>query len=139
MKFDILSAIIGLFFGIIITFLVMIGRESYFETGTMFDSATTTDEVQKIYDETVARLVNEANANIPEKNEGVDVSKVGEDLQAKIADVSAAAMKAFTRVAPKTPVAVSPAPETPAAPAPAPETPAAPAPQTSTYEVEPYH
>jgi len=139
MKISIRSLIIGFFAGVILMLLYtkFFSRSSFYETATMFDSATTSDEVQKMYDEAVASVINEVNTNIPAKNEGVDVSKIGEDLQLKIADISAAATKAFARVAPKTVTqAPSPAPE---APAPSPPQEPSPSPQTSTYEIEPYH
>lgn len=136
MKIDIRSLIIGLVVGIILAVMYarVFRRPSYYETATMFDSATTSDEVQKMYDEAVSLAINEVNTNIPGKGEGVDVANVGNDLQMKIADISAAATKAFARVAPKN-VATSPAP----APQVMEATPPAPAPQTSTYEIEPYN
>lgn len=123
--------LLGLLAGILLMILVRRFTSGY-EPADVFVSANTTEEVQKIYDEELARLTEETNKTIGDATPET-AEKAAAELREKIAELSGEATKAFARVAPapKQVTTESPAP----APSPAPE---APAPQTSTYEVEPY-
>lgn len=125
--------LLGFLAGILLMILVRSFTSGY-EPANIFASANTTEEVQKIYDEEIARLTGEVNKNMGDAPTPEVAEKAAADLRDKIANLSGEATKAFAKVAP-TPKQVTTESSAPA-PAPAPE---APAPQTSTYEVEPYH
>ena len=132
--------LLGFLLGVLLTILFRKLTSSY-EPGDIFAVAKTTEDVQKIYDQEMARLTNQANANLGAE----DVDKAAAELRNNIANLSGEATKAFARVAPPPAPAATPAPvvtET-QAPAPAPEMAQAPAPTmtapaVSMYEPEPY-
>lgn len=128
--------LLGFLLGVLLTILFRKVTSSY-EPGDIFAVAKTTEDVQKIYDQEMARLTNQANANLGAE----DVDKAAAELRNNIANLSGEATKAFARVAPPPAPAATPAPavmET-QAPAPAPEMAAPMAPAVSMYEPEPYY
>ena len=136
--------LLGFLLGVLLTILFRKVTSSY-EPGDIFAVAKTTEDVQKIYDQEMARLTNQANANLGAE----DVDKAAAELRNNIANLSGEATKAFARVAPPPAPVASPASApaaTPApavmetqAPAPAPEMAAPMAPAVSMYEPEPYY
>jgi hypothetical protein len=126
--------LLGLLAGILLMVLIR-GFTSGYEPSSIFASAGTTEEVQRIYDEEISRLTSEVNKSIGDAPTPEVAEKAAADLRDKIANLSGEATKAFAKVAPAPKqVTESSAP----APGPAPEAQVQTAPQTSTYEVEPY-
>jgi hypothetical protein len=137
------KVLLGFLLGVLLMILLQKVTSGY-EVSNLFAAASTTEGVQKIYDDEITRLTNQVNTNLGDATPE-SVQKAGEELRSNIAELSAQATKAFSRVASVPAVSSSPGPA-PEAPAPevmmAPEAPAPEvmmAPEVSTFEPEPYY
>jgi hypothetical protein len=106
--------IIGFLFGVLV--ILLWRRVSGYEAASVFSSATTMAQAQKIYDDEMARLMTAANSAM----EGTTDKAAAEKMAAELKDNIAALSAEFIKVSGKFP----PEPAPPAAPA-APEPPKA--------------